>query len=124
MRNPAAAVSAQQQVPQLYSQPQAVVVKGQEPLTITILVAAQPQEQKQMLCERLIPLIQTMYADLAGKITSMLSELLHLLAYRKSLKAKVEDTVVLEAHQAKSRWYPCCRRYPCCTWFCSCSGCR
>merc|ERR1712168_928129 len=69
--------------------------------------AAQPQEQKQMLGERLFPLIQQMYPDLAGKITGMLleidnSELLHMLESRESLKAKVEEAVaVLQAHQAK-----------------------
>jgi hypothetical protein len=32
-----------------------------------MLAAAPPQEQKQMLGERLFPLIQRMYPDLAGK---------------------------------------------------------
>ena len=59
-----------------------------------MLAAAPPQEQKQMLGERLFPLIQSMYPDLAGKITGMLleidnSELLHMLESRESLKAKV-----------------------------------
>ena len=84
-----------------------MVVQGQEPLTASMLAAAQPQEQKQMLGERLFPLIQSMYPDLAGKITGMLleidnSELLHMLESRESLKAKVEEAVaVLQAHQAK-----------------------
>jgi polyadenylate-binding protein len=91
-------------------QPQAqtaVVIQGQEPLTATMLAAAAPQEQKQMLGERLFPLIQSMYPELAGKITGMLleidnSELLHMLESRESLKAKVEEAVaVLQAHQAK-----------------------
>jgi polyadenylate-binding protein len=91
-------------------QPQAqtaVVIQGQEPLTASMLAAAAPQEQKQMLGERLFPLIQSMYPDLAGKITGMLleidnSELLHMLESRESLKAKVEEAVaVLQAHQAK-----------------------
>ena len=87
--------------------PQAVHIQGQEPLTATMHPAAQPQEQKQMLGERLFPLIQSMYPDLAGKITGMLleidnSELLHMLESRESLKAKVEEAVaVLQAHQAK-----------------------
>merc|ERR1719410_2696294 len=34
-----------------------------------VVAAAPPQEQKQMLGERLFPLIQRMYPDLAGKIT-------------------------------------------------------
>ncbi len=59
-----------------------------------MLAAAPPQEQKQMLGERLFPLIQSMYPELAGKITGMLleidnSELLHMLESQESLKAKV-----------------------------------
>lgn len=70
------------------------MVQGQEPLTSSMLAAAQPQEQKQMLGERLFPLIQRMYPDLAGKITGMLleidnSELLHMLETNESLEAKV-----------------------------------
>ena len=73
---------------------QAVLVQGQDPLTPSMLAAAQPQEQKQMLGERLFPLIQDMYPDMAGKITGMLleidnSELLHMLESGESLKAKV-----------------------------------
>lgn len=86
---------------------QAVHIQGQEPLTATMLAAALPQEQKQMLGERLFPLIQCMYPGLTGKITGMLleidnSELLHMLEHNESLKAKVEEAVaVLQAHQAK-----------------------
>jgi polyadenylate-binding protein len=86
---------------------QAVHVTGQEPLTASMLSEAPPQEQKQMLGERLFPLITMMYPDLAGKITGMLleidnSELLHMLESKESLKAKVEEAVaVLQAHQAK-----------------------
>ena len=73
----------------------AVKVPGQEPLTAIMLAAAPPQEQKQMLGERLLPLIQRMYPDLAGKITGMLllridnAELLHMLEDGNSLKSKV-----------------------------------
>lgn len=86
---------------------QAVHVKGQEPLTATMLAAAQPADQKQMLGERLFPIIESMNPSAAGKITGMLleidnSELLHMLENRESLKAKVEEAVaVLQAHQAK-----------------------
>ncbi|XP_037343075.2 polyadenylate-binding protein 4 [Pungitius pungitius] len=85
----------------------AVHVQGQEPLTSSMLAAAPPQEQKQMLGERLFPLIQSMHANLAGKITGMLleidnSELLHMLESHESLRSKVEEAVaVLQAHQAK-----------------------
>uniref|UniRef100_A0A671P4X6 Polyadenylate-binding protein n=1 Tax=Sinocyclocheilus anshuiensis TaxID=1608454 RepID=A0A671P4X6_9TELE len=90
------------------TQPQpAVHVQGQEPLTASMLAAAPPQEQKQMLGERLFPLIQNMHPSLAGKITGMLleidnSELLHMLESPESLRSKVDEAVaVLQAHQAK-----------------------
>ena len=79
----------------------AVVIQGQEPLTASMVAAAPPQEQKQMLGERLFPLIQQLYPNLAGKITGMLLELdnvelLHMLEDHNSLKEKVSlDTVVL-----------------------------
>jgi polyadenylate-binding protein len=73
-----------------------------------MLAAATSQEQKQMLGERLFPLIRGMHAELAGKITGMLleidnSELLHMLEHHESLKAKVEEAIaVLQAHHAKA----------------------
>ncbi|NXE52957.1 EPAB protein, partial [Casuarius casuarius] len=85
----------------------AVHVQGQEPLTASMLAAAPPQEQKQMIAgERLYPLIHAMHASLAGKITGMLleidnSELLLLLESPDSLRSKIEEAVaVLQAHQA------------------------
>ena len=74
--------------------PAALHMQGQEPLTASMLAEAPPQEQKQMLGERLFPLIHGMYPEMAGKITGMLleidnSELLHMLESRESLKAKV-----------------------------------
>ncbi|KAL0268577.1 UNVERIFIED_CONTAM: hypothetical protein PYX00_010458 [Menopon gallinae] len=104
MRNPPQTLGHVTHQPQVQ---QAVHVQGQEPLTTTMLADAPLQEQKQMLGERLFPLIQLMYPDLAGKITGMLleidnSELLHMLEHHESLKAKVEEAVaVLQAHQAK-----------------------
>lgn len=80
---------------------------GQEPLTASMLSGAQPQEQKQMLGERLYPHIQQMYPDLAGKITGMLleienSELLAMLDFVQNpglLKEKVSEAVtVLSQH--------------------------
>ncbi|XP_041361083.1 polyadenylate-binding protein 4-like [Gigantopelta aegis] len=105
MRNPQGGPGPQSQVQQ--PPQQSVLIPGQEPLTASMLAAAPPQEQKQMLGERLFPLIQRMHPDLAGKITGMLleidnSELLHMLESSESLKAKVEEAVaVLQAHQAK-----------------------
>lgn len=85
----------------------AVLIQGQEPLTASMLAAAPPQEQKQMLGERLYPLIHAIHSALAGKITGMLleidnSELLHMLESPESLHSKVEEAVaVLQAHHAK-----------------------
>lgn len=82
-------------------------IPGQEPLTTSMLAEAAPNEQKQMLGERLYPLIAPMHPTEAGKITGMLleidnSELLHMLEHHESLKAKVDEAVaVLQAHHAK-----------------------
>ncbi|KAB0395539.1 hypothetical protein E2I00_010914, partial [Balaenoptera physalus] len=72
----------------------AVRVPGQEPLTASMLAAAPLHEQKQMIGERLYPLIYNVHAQLAGKITGMLleidnSELLLLLESPESLNVKV-----------------------------------
>jgi len=108
VRNPAHVAAMPQPVPQQQQPVQpAVLIQGQEPLTASMLAAAPPQEQKQMLGERLFPLIQAMYPDLAGKITGMLleidnSELVHMLEHQESLKGKVDEAVaVLQAHQTK-----------------------
>uniref|UniRef100_A0A4W2E7Y8 Polyadenylate-binding protein n=1 Tax=Bos indicus x Bos taurus TaxID=30522 RepID=A0A4W2E7Y8_BOBOX len=84
----------------------AVHVPGQEPLTASVLAAAPLHEQKQMIGERLFPLVYNVHAHLAGKITGMLleidnSELLLMLESPESLNAKVEEALaVLQAHQA------------------------
>nr|XP_005903260.1 PREDICTED: polyadenylate-binding protein 1-like [Bos mutus] len=84
----------------------AVHVPGQEPLTASMLAAAPLHEQKQMIGERLFPLVYNVHAHLAGKITGMLleidnSELLLMLESPESLNAKVEEALaVLQAHQA------------------------
>nr|XP_008108292.1 PREDICTED: polyadenylate-binding protein 1-like [Anolis carolinensis] len=83
----------------------AVHIHGQEPLTASMLAAAPPQEQKQILGERLYPLIHAMHPFLAGKITGMLleidnSELLLMLESPESLHSKIEEAVaVLQVHQ-------------------------
>merc|ERR1719385_693357 len=112
VRNPAQVAAAgmppQAVPPQALAAAQpAVLIQGQEPLTASMLASAPPQEQKQMLGERLFPLIQGMYPELAGKITGMLleidnSELVHMLEHQESLKGKVEEAVtVLQVHQNK-----------------------
>jgi polyadenylate-binding protein len=76
------------------------------PLDPRTLAAASPQEQKQMLGERLFPLIHGLQPALAGKITGMLlemsnDELLILLESSEELHSKVQEAVqVLEAHGA------------------------
>ena len=47
---------------------------NEEPLTMTMLAAATPQDQKQMLGEKLFPRIRRKYPDLAGKVTGILLE--------------------------------------------------
>lgn len=78
-----------------------------EQLTAAALANASPQQQKQMLGERLYPLIYKLQPSLAGKITGMLleidnTELLHMLESHDALLDKVNEAVaVLVAHQQK-----------------------
>ncbi|CAK6447909.1 unnamed protein product, partial [Pipistrellus nathusii] len=78
----------------------AVCIPGQEPLTVSMLAAAPPHKQKQMIGERLYPLIYNVHTQLAGKITGMLleidnSELLFMLESPESLNAKVEEALAV-----------------------------
>eukprot|EP01135_Chromosphaera_perkinsii_P006689 Nk52_evm3s559 gene=Nk52_evmTU3s559 len=76
----------------------------QEPLTASVLADATHEVQKQILGERLFPLIQANHPELAAKITGMLlemdnSELLHLLESQEALDLKVNEAlVVLKTH--------------------------
>ncbi|EDV55022.1 polyadenylate-binding protein [Drosophila erecta] len=100
MRNPPA-----QQLHQTQPIPQQLQGKNSEKLIASLLANAKPQEQKQILGERLYPMIEHMHANLAGKITGMLleienSELLHMIEDQEALKAKVEEAVaVLQVHR-------------------------
>lgn len=86
---------------------QAVIVTGQEPLSASVLAAAHPNDQKQMLGERLFPLIQEKHPNAAGKVTGMLlemdnAEILHLLEDRELLTSRIDEAVaVLSMHQNK-----------------------
>jgi polyadenylate-binding protein len=78
-----------------------------EPLSASALAAAHPSDQKQMLGERLFPLIHEKFPSVAGKVTGMLlemdnAEILHLLEDRELLNSRVEEAVaVLQMHQSK-----------------------
>jgi len=78
---------------------------GVAPLTPATVVNANEGKQKNMIGERLHPLIKASQPELAGKITGMLleidnSELLHLLESPDALEAKISEAVeVLRAHQ-------------------------
>jgi len=105
MRTPSQAMQPQAAVPQ--PPPAAVHIQGQEPLSASALAAAHPNDQKQMLGERLFPLIHEKYPTVAGKVTGMLlemdnAEILHLLEDRDLLNSRVEEAVaVLQMHQTK-----------------------
>eukprot|EP01134_Creolimax_fragrantissima_P002140 CFRG2140T1 len=81
------------------------VFPGQEPLTASMLAEASSDQQKQLLGERLYPMIASTHPELAGKITGMLlemdnSELLHLLETPDALSLKIKEAVlVLQTHQ-------------------------
>jgi len=82
-------------------------------LTAEILAKLEPAQQRQMIGERLYPLvvahplIETKHKDMGGKVTGMLlemevSELLHLLESPEALNSKLEEAVaVLEQFLAQ-----------------------
>ena len=75
--------------------PGALVPQG---ITASSLAAASPEQQKQLLGERLFPLISVTEPQLAGKITGVLldmdnGELLDLLASPEALSAKVMEAI-------------------------------
>ncbi|XP_045913310.1 embryonic polyadenylate-binding protein A-like isoform X7 [Micropterus dolomieu] len=103
----ASAVRNVQQVVPAPMMEQLVHIQAQEPLTASMLAAAPLMDQKQLLGERLYPLIHALHPNLAGKITGMLleidnTELLHMLDSPESLQSKVDEAIaVLQAHQVK-----------------------
>jgi len=89
------------------SLPESQLPASTEPLTIKALAAAPEEQKKQMIGERLFPLIQQRQPDLAGKITGMLlemdnGELIHLLESRDALHEKIDEAMaVLHQHPAE-----------------------
>ncbi|XP_056643565.1 polyadenylate-binding protein 4-like [Diorhabda sublineata] len=82
---------------------------GDVSLNPNVLAGTPPQEQKQIIGEKLFRVIEKMYPDNAGKITGMLleidnTELIHMIENKDSLRAKVEEAIaVLQAHQANAK---------------------
>ncbi|KAG8578444.1 hypothetical protein GDO81_010494 [Engystomops pustulosus] len=93
--------------PSIAPQQPSLLVQGQEPLTATLLSSSSPEEQKEVLGERLFPLVQAIQPEMASKITGMLleldnSELLHMLESPESLHSMVDEAIeVLRTHQTK-----------------------
>ena len=81
-------------------------------ISAATLAAAPPEEQKQLLGERLFPLVQDVEPHLAGKITGMLLEmdngkLLALLEEPEALNAKVTEALsVLRQQQRQPQSQP------------------
>ena len=76
-----------------------------EPLTEQQLASASPDQQKNMIGERLYPLINVVQPDLAGKITGMLlemdnSDLLVLLNAPDALNSKIQEAIDVLADYA------------------------
>jgi len=85
----------QQQQPQ-QAMPQEAAPTEPQALTAKELAAAPEEQRKQMIGERLFPLVKQMKPTYAGKITGMLlemdnSELLHLLESQPALTEKVNE---------------------------------
>ncbi|VDK25158.1 unnamed protein product [Anisakis simplex] len=95
---------------QVQPQQGGIVVQGQEPLTTHMLAQALPQEQKQMLGERIYPLIERIYQGPdVGKITGMMlemdnSELLMMLENPDLFRSKVSEAAsVLASAKSEAR---------------------
>lgn len=95
---PAPAPNMQGPIPPQPQVVNAVQVQGHEPLTAKMLAGADPQKQKEMLGERLFPLIHQLHPEEAGKITGMFlemdnSEILHMLEHQESFSSHIQEAV-------------------------------
>lgn len=87
----------QQKMPRHHHQQQQQHQQGEMSLS-TQLASATEEQKKQMLGERLYPLVQARQPQLAGKVTGMLleidnGELIHLLESREALAEKIQEAV-------------------------------
>jgi len=102
-RNQALAPQQQQQQQHTIDQSTTVEETPQDPnapLTIKALASAPEEQRKQMLGERLFPLIAAQQPMLAGKITGMLlemdnGELIHLLESENALNDKINEALAV-----------------------------
>merc|ERR1719235_1991859 len=84
--------------PQMPQQQPQQPMQGGAPLNASALAAAPPQVQKQMIGEKLYPMIAKIQPELAGKVTGMMlemdnSELLMLLESEQQLRSKVNEAL-------------------------------
>ncbi|KAI7867443.1 hypothetical protein BDF14DRAFT_1726556 [Spinellus fusiger] len=104
----AAPQANRQQTQRKAPRPQTSEPEPSPPLTAAALAAAPADMQKQMLGERLYPLIHAQQPDFSGKITGMLlemdnGELLNLVEDASALETKIAEAMdVLKAHMADS----------------------
>merc|ERR1719263_2703747 len=87
------------QMPAQPSAPQPMPA-GNQPLNASVLAAAPPAVQKQMIGEKLFPAIAKFQPELAGKVTGMMlemdnSELLMLLESEAQLRHKVDEALTV-----------------------------
>merc|ERR1719247_1383132 len=81
-------------------QPMQAAPQGGQPFNAATLAAAPPAVQKQMIGEKIFPLIAKIQPDMAGKVTGMMlemdnSELLMLLESEQQLRSKVNEALLV-----------------------------
>lgn len=84
-----------------------IIFSTGEPLDDQLLAAAEPQIQKNMIGERLYPLIYVHQPTIAGKITGMLlemdnAELLNLIESPDALMHKIDEALIVLKNHTQS----------------------